>query len=290
MFGYVNADKPNMLMKDYAAYRAFYCGLCKTLGRRFSQLTRFTVNYDIAFLTLLAHNYRKIQPEFKEERCIAHPVGKKFPVVQDNEAQRTVADINIILAYYKIKDDINDGGGVKYGALKAFVNNKFKKCYQNYPELCKSVGNHYERLNVLEKAGEKNIDKLADCFAGMMVDVGRAAAGKNDDNLDALCYNLGRWIYFIDAVDDLKKDAEEGKFNPFLAGAALDKENEDAIYEKAAFNLKTAVAEIRRAYDKMDISVAEGPLSNIIYCGLRQRTEMILNNRGAQCKRTRLMS
>ena len=29
-------------------------------------------------------------------------------------------------------------------------------------------------------------------------------------------YLLGRWIYFIDALDDLEDDLKEGGFNPFI--------------------------------------------------------------------------
>ena len=87
MFGYVKADKPNMLIKDYATYRAYYCGLCKSIGKRASQTMRMSVNYDITFLSLLAHNYCRTEPTFKETRCIVHPVGKKFPVVENNPVQ-----------------------------------------------------------------------------------------------------------------------------------------------------------------------------------------------------------
>ena len=55
MFGYVLPDKPNMFMKDYAEYRAFYCGLCKSIGKKCSEVMRFTTNYDITFLNVLYH-------------------------------------------------------------------------------------------------------------------------------------------------------------------------------------------------------------------------------------------
>jgi len=288
VFGYVVADKPNMLMKDYAAYRAYYCGLCKTLGLSYTPVTRFTVNYDIAFLTLLAHNYRKVTPEFKDERCIAHPVGKRFPVVQNNPVQKDVADINIILGYYKSQDDVLDGGSGKHRAARAFLKNKYKRAAKRFPALAKSVGENYAKLNALEKEREENLDKLANCFANIMVDVGRAAANNADELLDSLCYNLGRWIYIIDAYDDLKRDIKEKKFNPLIPSGKFDESGEQAIYEKVKFNLQHAVGEIIAAYDAMDITVSEGAISNIIYCGLKARTNLILERRGAICKKTLL--
>lgn len=289
MFGYVTADKPNMLMKDYATYRAYYCGLCKALGRQFTQLTRFGVNYDITFLTILAHNYRKVVPTFHEERCIAHPVGKRFSVVQINEVQTLVADINILLGYYKLEDDVLDGGELKHRAVRAYLKRKYQKAKQRLPALAESIRANYARLRELEAAKTESIDQLADPFATLLRDVGRAAAGQTDDNLDKLCYNLGRWIYFIDAYDDLKQDEKEGKFNPFFPkGGALTEEDEAQIHQTAEFNLKAAIRSIREAYDLMDITITEGAISNVVYCGIRARTDAILEKRGASCKKTLL--
>jgi|AGTN01.3.fsa_nt_gi hypothetical protein len=289
MFGYVTADKPNMLMKDYSTYRAYYCGLCKALGKEFSQATRFSVNYDIAFLTLIAHNYRKITPVFKEGRCPAHPIGKKIPLVQADEAQNTVAGINVILGYYKAEDDVKDGGFIGYFA-RAFLKGKMKKASKRLPGLAKKIEENYNRLREYEKDKEKNVDLPAECFAQIMKDVGEAAAGKTDKPLEDLCYNLGRWIYFVDAYDDLKEDAAAGRYNPFLPEGELTEERESEIFEKASFNIRFSAAEIRKAYDAMDVSVSEGPLSNIIYCGIPARTEEIINNRGEKCRKTRSRS
>ena len=40
MYGYVVIDKPDMFVKDFALYRAFYCGYCKSVGKKCSQLMR----------------------------------------------------------------------------------------------------------------------------------------------------------------------------------------------------------------------------------------------------------
>ena len=43
MFGYVRVDKPNILIKDFATYKAYYCGLCKTISKT-KYDTRIAVN------------------------------------------------------------------------------------------------------------------------------------------------------------------------------------------------------------------------------------------------------
>lgn len=290
MFGYVTADKPNMLIKDFAEYRAYYCGLCKEIGRRYKrQAARFFINYDVTFLTILAHNYRKVQPTIKEERCVAHPVGKKFSVVQSDEVQGIIVDINTLLGYYKLEDNVLDDGGVKYRTVRAYCKPMFNKAAKRFPDLSRAISDNYQRLRIMENEGTATLDEKADTFATILKAVGRTATGASDDNLDTLCYYLGRWIYIIDAYDDLARDIRDGKFNPLInKGETLTTEREAEIYSEVEFSLKSCIKFIREAYDNMDITVSEGALSNVIYCGLRLRTETVLKDRGAKCKITLL--
>ncbi|MDD3946967.1 MAG: DUF5685 family protein [Clostridia bacterium] len=289
MFGYVTADKPNMLIKDYAVFRAYYCGMCKAIAKRTkSQLMRIGINYDITFLAILAHNYCKTQPDIQESRCAFHLLGKKYPIVGKNDIMLRIADINTLLAYYKVEDDVLDGGKLKHRLGKLMTKRHYKRAARRMPTLAASIKSNYERLRALEQNKEESIDRLADCFATMLVEVGRAACNGPDPLLDDLCYNLGRWIYLIDAYDDLYADIQEGKFNPLLPSGDLTAETEEQITDTVKFNLSLAVSNIRAAYDAMEITVSEGALSNIIYRGLQARTEEILARRGKECKKTLL--
>ena len=84
MYGYVLPDKPNMFVKDYSLYKAFYCGLCKSTGKMCGQLMRFTTNYDMTFLNVLYHAILDKEVKFSEETCILNPIKKKS-VVDDDE-------------------------------------------------------------------------------------------------------------------------------------------------------------------------------------------------------------
>lgn len=57
MFGYVIPDKPNMLVKDLSEYRAYYCGLCKAIGKSYSEKARFLTGYDCTFLAAFCTIY-----------------------------------------------------------------------------------------------------------------------------------------------------------------------------------------------------------------------------------------
>ena len=53
MFGYIRTDIPNMIVKDTVLYKALYCGLCKSIGKTCGTCGRFTLNYDLTFLSAI---------------------------------------------------------------------------------------------------------------------------------------------------------------------------------------------------------------------------------------------
>lgn len=49
MFGYVTPCKMELKIKEYEKFRAYYCGLCKTIKKDYGELPRITINYDMTF-------------------------------------------------------------------------------------------------------------------------------------------------------------------------------------------------------------------------------------------------
>ena len=47
MFGYITVNKDELKIKDYRRYRAFYCGVCHSLGEHYGLSGRMTLTYDI---------------------------------------------------------------------------------------------------------------------------------------------------------------------------------------------------------------------------------------------------
>lgn len=287
MFGYVTVDKPNILIKDFATYKSYYCGLCKVIGENNSQLTRLTTNYDIVLLALLVHNYENAEPKFVEEHCVLHPIGRKNPIAKSPELLGRVADINLILGYFKAVDDVNDDG--KRRLVANFLRGKYKKLKRNYPKLCEEVSDSYGRLCELEKDGCRDVETLASEFGHVMEAVARASTEKCDALLERLLFHVGRWIYYIDAIDDLKRDTAEKKYNPFSSSVSDDVckliEESQPYYRQLLYG---EIEKVQDCYNKMEISISEGALSNIIYRGLRSRTEQVLKCKGEKCKETRL--
>ena len=103
MFGYVLINKPELKFKEYDIYKSYYCGLCHTLKKRHGIVGQISLTYDMTFLTLLLTSL--YEPDITEERhrCISHPLSKHLMV--SSQYTDYVADMNIILAYYKSLDD-----------------------------------------------------------------------------------------------------------------------------------------------------------------------------------------
>ena len=72
MFGYVVPVKDELSQADFGLYRAFYCGICKSIGKQFGQLPRFTTSYDMVFLSVLLHDHTKQEVTFANQGCISN--------------------------------------------------------------------------------------------------------------------------------------------------------------------------------------------------------------------------
>ncbi|MCR4662210.1 MAG: DUF5685 family protein [Clostridia bacterium] len=285
MFGYVVIDKPNILIKDYQTYRSYYCGLCKSIAKANSQVTRLTINYDIVVLTLLAVNYNNFDPSFKQGHCITHPI-RKIEYVENNEIFETISHINTILGYYKASDDVVDEG--KHRLVKSVLKPQYKKSKKVLPEFEKYVKTNYD---ILREQEERHVDveKLSDTFGNILMATADVITKNPDKYLKELLFYLGKWVYTIDAYDDIKKDFKNKSFNPFLKNIDLvDKNFYDNLEGTIRTLLYSYIDRIMESYDKMDIKISEGPLSNIIYRGLKMRTELVINAKGEKCERIRI--
>lgn len=291
MFGYVIPDKPNMLVKDLSEYRAYYCGLCKAIGKSYSEKARFLTGYDCTFLAAFLHNLYANMPKFNDEVCILNPVKKKTVCVSD-EIFEAVAAVSVLLGYYKAVDDVRDEGGVKKRIFAACLRRDYKKAKRRYPSADKVIKDGYERLSAIEKAADKSVDETADAFAVLLRDLIAVLSGeKCNSAVERFSYALGKWVYLMDAVDDVSEDKQKKRFNPFLVSFGGDfsskKEFLDKFNEDLSLLLYNCYNQMVAAYNNIEVKVAEGVLSNVVYLGLKAQTEKMLKGE-IKCNKIRL--
>lgn len=97
MLGYVTADKPELKMREFEVYSGYYCGVCKSIARRYGQIPRIVLSYDAAFLALLLGGLSGEADEPTREHCIAHPAKKKDDCKQQRNRLRGGCDVDSCL-------------------------------------------------------------------------------------------------------------------------------------------------------------------------------------------------
>ena len=205
MFGYVRPAAQRLTEEQQQRYEGAYCGLCHTLGRRYGLAGRMILNYDLTFLAMLLSEGTA---ERCTKRCLIHPV-KGRPCACGGSAFELAADMSIILTWWQIQDGIADHGffgGLKYRAASLLLRRAYRKARALRPAFDESTRRHLEKLSELEKENCPSLDAAADTFARLLSDAAcEVREPVKSRVLAQLLYHLGRWIYLIDAADDLKR-------------------------------------------------------------------------------------
>lgn len=277
MFGYISPDKPHLYLKDDVLYKALYCGICKSLKQKTGQISRFTLSYDMAFMSALAHNIMGIDVDIEKKRCIAHAI-KKRPIAKPDKISLMLASLNVILTYYKLKDDVLDE---KKGGIKSSIfYNAYKKAKREYPQIDLTVKTCYERLLKLERENTDSIDIVSDCFAEMLKEISVVLfEDKSTEYTQNLTYAIGKWIYLIDALDDYDKDIKKQNFNVFYnVYKSSDYLTLIKEYEKdIVFVFSTIFIQISENYSKIPMQYNTDLVVNILTRGIPTKTKQILN-------------
>ncbi len=271
MFGYVHIFKDELKIKEYNVFRAYYCGLCKTLKEEYGFTARLGLNYDSVFLALLLSSVTGEEISCNPERCIANPV-KKRPVLKSERALSYSAGVMLILACLKAEDNIRDEKSIKGMLLYAALWRVRRKLKKRHKELYQACREHIRALSALEQAQCPSIDKVSHEFACITQMAFVPDFIDNDADrriLSHMGYLLGRFIYMLDAFEDKERDRKKGTYNPYLAaGAAPDAEG---FIETLTFTLSSLASD----YELLSLKRNKTILDNIIYLGLPHTLERV---------------
>ncbi len=286
MFGYVRPLEPELKVKEAADYKAHYCALCKAIGARFGLLARNALSYDCAFLALLLAA-REAPAKARLCACAANPFVKK-PVMQGSACFDYAAAVNVIMAYGKLDDNWRDERKLIAQAGKSALKGAYRKALAAHPQLGQAVSGGLAKLSVLERDGCDNMDEAADAFAAMLAIVfATPVEGRERVAMEWLGYNLGKWIYLIDAFDDLDKDAASGSYNVLLSQFRGQGENPEGIRLSAEprvrLNLARALQEAQKAMLLLELNSQRELLENIVKLGCRARMEQVLCGKKEEC-------
>lgn len=261
-------------IREFKEYKAYYCGLCKSIKKYYGEFARFALSNDCAFLYILAASLKETCVKEEKCPCALHPLQKRTQIITDGCDY--AAAVNVLLTYHKCLDDIKDGGK-KSAVYKIFINKAYNEAQNKYSEVKDSILGMEERLSECEKEKSGDTDKAAHSFAVMLGRIFEFLDENQWEPLYDLGYNLGRWIYLIDAADDLEKDKKEGNYNVFLN--KFPGKDFKEIRKEAEFSLYMSLACAKEAFLKLKIYKNKDILLNILEKGLKEKTEIVLKGK-----------
>jgi hypothetical protein len=220
MFGYLKLNRHHTPIKIHKAYKNYYCGLCFAMQYSYGQLSRCLISYDVVLIGLLIKSHE--QPEQEKLRCFGQKKQKQQFM---NDDWKKIASIIILLAAGKLRDNIEDENSllakIAYGILKG----KIKKAQKENPDIASIVFSGYEQMLSDEKAG-KSVVEISEGFSNMMESIYRCVQSVekiNDTEIEYIKAVAG-WVYFIDQLDDYKKDIKKGRMNPLVRDKVKNKD------------------------------------------------------------------
>lgn len=267
MFGYIITNKDELKLKDYEKYREYYCGVCNSLKERYGITSALTLSYDVTFMAILLSALYEPETKRHSKRCMVHPLSKHFYL--SNEMIDYAADMCILLSYYKCLDDWQDDRKITRLTYSAISRKNVRQICGKYKKQAKAVREGLKRLGEFEKNGTDNIDMLSLEFGRLLGTLFcRTCREKCFDTfyneLYDMGYHLGKYIYILDAYDDLEEDINKDRFNPFKKISENDVDFDDYVKEL----LLMEAADVARAFEMLPIVKEVDILRNIIYSGI----------------------
>ncbi|MBR5540034.1 MAG: hypothetical protein IKU56_01480 [Clostridia bacterium] len=295
MFGYVKVYQPELKMGEFEQYRGIYCSLCKALGKRYGFTAQMTLSYDMTFLAVLHMALAEECSGFHKGRCPYNPL-KKRTCCKENTALDICADAAMLLVYHKTMDSITDDRFFKRMVARLvlpIMRRNRRRAAERLPELDGEIEREMIRQQEIERAKNASVDMAADPTAQMLSALCVAAVTNEKQKrvLSRLGYCLGRWVYLMDAVDDLENDLKNESYNPIALSQGIDTVDKVSIKvarESALLILNASLAECRAAYELLDIRRFDGILRNVWEWGIPVMQKQVLS--GERTKRPSRLS
>ena len=278
MFGYIVPNLKALPEERQRRFRALYCGLCRTLKARHGLAGTATLSYDLTFLAMLLNALYEPGESAGRERCAAHPAKAHDYAV--SPVMDYVADVNVALAYHKCMDNwVDDKNPVSAGE-GALLRRAYRRVRQIWPGQCDAIEDWLRQIRELERGKVLRIDPPVNATGKLLGELfiwpGQAAW---TEELRAIGDGLGRFVYFMDAYDDLPRDARRGRYNPLKP--LKDREDYEQLCHSA---LMMMVADATDAFERLPVVLDADLIRNVLYSGIWTRYVYLEGKRNAHKK------
>ncbi len=278
MFGYVRPWIDELKVREAVTYRAYYCGVCKKLGKSCGAACRLALQHDFATLALAMDEVFASPCAVNPSRCAVNPL-RRLPAAS-GAAVSYAADAHGILLLAKALDDKADGSarGLLFAPpLKLLMRDAAAREQGLYQAMLAMLAAQREA----EQTGA-GVDAASHPFAEFCqrMFAPEEAPPRLRDALGWLGYNLGKWIGMADALDDFEKDKKKRAFNLFHGCAS----REDAV----AFALPLmhqCAQNALAAWELVPQRDHHAIVGNVLAEGLMETAARIAEGKGAAGKR-----
>jgi len=283
MFGYLNIDKESLGKEHSGVFYTFNCGMCLAVKKLFGNIERLSVGHDINTFNVLFHGIMNKKVESYQGNCILSPV-KKRTLIKPDEISEKLAVYNVMLTYYKLLDNFCDErSGISRFLVRAFRPTMRKAVELDSDGIEKVIRENINHLYALEKRECDILDEVCHPFAELSRQLAVSIIGNAaDEYAQNLCYSLGKWVYLIDALDDIEKDNKSNNYNPLFAsfGRKDAKAFVEENYNELQFVFYTVLNKIAEAFNDLCYEKEIGyvcVLKNIFHVSLRKKTEEVFS-------------
>ena len=277
MFGFVRPLRGELKVREWERFQSVYCGLCHTIRSRYGLLQTVLHSYDCTYLALVLCALEEDGKSCKK-RCIMHPFRRRT-CAAESDGMRRAAAVSVILAWHKLEDTAHDERGFKrFGArtLQFLLRRGYRKAARDLPDFDACTRVCLDELEQLERQKVASLDRPADAFARIL----RAAVAEYSTDsrvLEEMFYHTGRWIYLIDACDDVAQDFASGSYNPVILRWRLTQPSIKPVKEDMNHTLLQSLAASYHGYVLLRPYRDAGIIENILCQGLPEVTRQVLN-------------
>ena len=263
MFGYVIPNQAALSPEAQARYRSAYCGLCRRIGALHGTRGRLTLSYDLTFLDLLLCSLYEGESACVTGRdhCPIHPIRK----VSWRHSGPTdyCADLSVALHYYNAQDKWQDDHNLLALGYSTLLDNSTAEAALRWPRQCNAIRACLAKLAEYEAAGSTDLDAVSGCFGALMAELFDYRQDHWSPELRSIGFHLGKFIYLLDAYDDLEHDQRKGAYNPLKALSQQPGYEEEM---KEIFEL--LLAQCAQSFERLPCVEDTDLLRNILYSGV----------------------
>ena len=288
MFGYIYVNQKDLSLPDRKTFQSYYCGLCQCLKKYYGVKGQMLLTYDMTFLVILLSGLYELKSKKLEFRCPMHPTKKKTALI--NEASRYAASMNVLLSYYDLLDDWEDDRAVPQKVMSSAIRRDFHRVRAAYPRQAAAVERYVDGLHRLEVQAEKNLDVIAGLTGEMLGDIFVWKEDVWEEELRCMGFYMGKFIYLMDAYEDLEKDIRKKAYNPLVEALRGDSLRQGAS-GRGSFDqgkdsetlckliLTSMMSECARSFERLPILQHAEIIRNALYSGVWAKYEMVHKKR-----------